>query len=168
VISTVLGDVGALGTAVGAAFIGAQIGVSGRQARTQFEDGMTSIYRGLVAELPVQVFFDQAVAQELVAEKLSVFYRYFDLCNEQAFLHEQGRVSDQTWRQWRDGIEGNITRSAFKAAWAEIGLKVGEDFQELRRLLESIAEAARRPFEAAPEQNGGGEAAAATQQGNGA
>src|SRR4051794_25604227 len=117
--TTVLRDIGALGTFLGVVFAGAQLFYNRRQARTQFEDGLTAVYRSLVAELPVEFFLEGPAGQGVVTAHRSAFYRYFDLCNEQAFLHEQGRVSDETWLQWRDGIKGNFSRKAFQVAWFE-------------------------------------------------
>ena len=125
-----------MGTAVGVAFAGSQLVFNRRQSRTQFEDGLTSLYRELVAELPVEAFFKMEVADEIVQEHRAVFYRYFDLCNEQAFLHEQHRISQITWEQWKGGIEANMERSAFRKAWLnEIEPHVDGDFEEFRRML---------------------------------
>jgi hypothetical protein len=139
VTTTVLADIAALGTFLGVLFAGAQLVYNRRQARTQFEDSLTAAYRELTAELPIDVFLDGPIAREVVAAHRSVFYRYFDLCNEQVFLHDQGRISDATWTQWRDGIEGNFARPAFRAAWFDdIAPHVGSDFQELRRIVDTF------------------------------
>jgi hypothetical protein len=138
-VTSVLADIGALGTFFGVVFAGVQLVYSRHQARTTFEDGVTSLYRKLASELPVEVFFNSTVAPEIVKAHRAVFYRYFDLCNEQAFLFEQERVSSETWEQWRDGMKGNMGRSAFKQAWyQEIQPYVGDDFQEFKRVLAGL------------------------------
>jgi hypothetical protein len=137
VVTEILADVGAIGTAVGVAFAGSQLVFNRRQSRTQFEDGLTSLYRELVAELPVEAFFKVEVPDEVVHARRAVFYRYFDLCNELAFLYEQNRISDNTWEQWKGGIAANMRRSAFSKAWLnEIEPYVDGDFREFVPLHE--------------------------------
>lgn len=68
---------------------------------------------------------------------LDDFYHYIDLTNEQVFLRIQGRVTAATWRNWREGIEGHLSRPAFQRAWEEIKLRAPESFTELRRLCAS-------------------------------
>jgi hypothetical protein len=135
-VNHVLTDIAAVGTALGVGFTAWQLLLNREQARTEFEDRMTETYRALVASLPVEVFFDLPVDREIVADHIGVFYRYFDLCNEQAFLRKQNRISDETWEQWRDGMEGNMGRDAFATAWHElIEPNIGKDFQEFKCVL---------------------------------
>lgn len=50
-------------------------------------------------------------------------------------------LTDATCNQWRDGIEGNFARTAFRAAWLdEIAPHVGSDFQELKVVLDTFPE----------------------------
>jgi hypothetical protein len=137
-VTDILVDAGSLATAVGVIFAGAQLWISRRQSRTQFEESLSSRYRDIVSQLPVGAFLDEAMSPDELQEARSAFYRYFDLCNEQAFLNEQGRISDEAWEQWRDGIESNMRRRAFEAAWSEIEPKIGGDFDEFRRVLASL------------------------------
>lgn len=135
-VSEILIDIGSLGTAVAVVFTGTQLQFNRRQARTQFEDGLTSRYRDLVGQLPIGAFLNEDVPVDELREALGAFYRYFDLCNEQAFLYEENRISDETWKEWREGIESNMRRRAFKTVWLqEIEPKIGRDFDELRRVL---------------------------------
>jgi hypothetical protein len=139
VVSEVLVDIGSLGTAAGVIVTASQLWINRRQARTQFEDGLTARYRDLVRELPIGAFLDGEMETDELRAALGVFYRYFDLCNEQAFLHEEGRVSHASWEQWRDGIESNMRRPAFRTAWLrEIQPRIGDNFDEFRRVLDSL------------------------------
>ena len=56
-------------------------------------------------------------------EELSAFLQYVDLCNEQAYLHDTRRVSDDTWFDWRDGIEHTFRLPYFELAWRYIYLE---------------------------------------------
>lgn len=129
-----------------AAIVGIGIGAyqlwqTRKQAQTTFEDSMAKEYRELANKFPTKVFYDFPFSEELTArEKAKAqdeFYRYFDLTNGQIFLREAGRISDQTWAFWCDGIKTNMQRAAFKAAWNDIGVKARLDFAELRLLIES-------------------------------
>ncbi len=71
---------------------------------------------------------------------LSAYYRCFDLCNEQVFLHDNERLNEETWLQWRAGIAGNVRRKAFRVAWEEhIRPCIGKDFGEFKRLYKELA-----------------------------
>src|SRR5690349_23824501 len=112
-VTGVIVDIGSLATAVGVFVTGWQLWLNRRQARTQFEDGLVSRYRELVRELPVAVFLEKEVDEGELQSVLGPFYRYFDLCNEQAFLNEERRINRDTWVQWCDGIESNMRRRPF-------------------------------------------------------
>jgi len=119
--------------AVGVLLTLRQLRFNETQAQASFEDGLTASYRRIVAELPIGALLNETLAPDEAASARSAFYRYFDLCNEQVFLRDNHRLSDETWDQWRDGIAGNLARVAFKAAWREMETGIGDDFTELRR-----------------------------------
>jgi len=96
-------------------------------------------YRDVVRDLPVEALFGEELDAEQYAKALPVFYRYFDLCNLQAYLWERGRLRRATWREWEEGIQQNLANPAFATAWAEVSTRAGESFDELRRLLTSHA-----------------------------
>lgn len=118
-----------------------QLWLSRQQAITTFEDSMAKEYRELAQKMPTKVFYDWPHCEGLTAEErrdaIDDFYRYFDLTNGQIFLRETGRVSQQTWEFWRDGIKTNMTRPAFVEAWGSIKSKAKLDFVELRLLIET-------------------------------
>jgi hypothetical protein len=139
VTSEVLVAIGTLGTAAGVALTAWQLILNRWQARTQFEDGLTERYRDLVRELPIGAFLNEELSEEEMRDARGVFYRYFDLCNEQAFLSSKNRVSDPTWSEWLDGIESNMRRKAFQTAWLdEMAPCIGGDFVEFRAVLEGF------------------------------
>jgi hypothetical protein len=145
-VTKILVDIGSLGTAGGVMVTAIQLWLNRREARSQFEEGLTSRYRDLVRELPAGAFLDEDVPIEEIRNARSAFYRYFDLCNEQAFLNEEGRISEDTWRQWEDGIASNMRRRAFRKAWCEeIEPKIGGDFEELKRVLGGLDAASFEP-----------------------
>lgn len=106
------------------------------QARTSFEDDLTREYRKIIGLLPAEAFYEDGDI-ELTDEYRRALYRYFDLSNEQLFLASQGRISQETEAQWRDGITGNLLRlPVFHKAWEEISGRVPDDFfEDLRKLV---------------------------------
>ncbi len=130
--------VGSVATALAVLIAVVQLHLNWRQARTRFEDGLTAVYRQLVWELPIGAFLDEELSPREIWEARGAFYRYFDLCNEQAFLSKgrfRGRISTRTWSEWQAGIESNMSRSAFRAAWLHLEPRIGPDFAEFKEIL---------------------------------
>ncbi len=113
-----------------------QLRTAEEQARTAFEDDLSREYRTIIGELPPEAFYVKGEVTPSEATRRA-FYRYFDLSNEQLFLAREGRVSDATVEQWKDGIRGNLERlPAFRAAWADIADRVPDDFfEDLSKLV---------------------------------
>jgi hypothetical protein len=130
-----------LGTAVAAIFtaFGAwaavkQLKLMKRQGVTALEDTLSSEYRQLASTLPLPALLGESLKDEEHHQALDEFYRYFDLCNHQIYLHDEKRISDETWVFWCEGIQSNLKRPAFARAWTEIAARANSDFDELRRL----------------------------------
>ena len=116
-----------------------------QQSVTSFEDGLVDAYRGIAKDLPLDALLGADVGAEEVEKHLPAFYRYFDLCNQQAFLRKQGRIRAETWRLWQEGIVSNLQRPAFALAWAEIASRAKGDFDELRALCPPAPVPVRQP-----------------------
>ena len=130
----VLSALSSIATAVGVAVAAYQLFVTRRQATTTFEDTLNTQYRQAIERLPIEALFGEKLKEQDQAELLPHFYRYFDLCNEQAFLFSLGRVSKKTWENWEDGIRGNMARPAFRSAWCDVARRANGDFESLRKL----------------------------------
>jgi hypothetical protein len=104
------------------------------QARTNFEDDLSSEYRDLARSIPVKVHFGEELAPEEFEQAFPRLYQYIDLTNEQIFLRMNGRISKATWFNWRDGIRSNLARPAFAKAWTRVKAGSTGSFSELRRL----------------------------------
>ena len=60
-----------------------------------------------------------------IKEKTLRYMRaYFDLCSEEYFLHNEGKIDDNTWREWESGIKYTFSKTAFKKGWKIISLDV--------------------------------------------
>lgn len=130
----VLAALSSMATAIGVGVAAYQLQVTRKQSVTGFEDSLAAQYREIASTLPLKALLGESLTTEEHSDRLQYFYRYFDLCNEQAFLHRNGRVSDSTWTFWKDGILTNLRRPAFAAAWQEIASRAMDDFNELKSL----------------------------------
>jgi hypothetical protein len=77
-----------------------------------------------------------ALPPELRGPCRDAIYQYIDLSNEGAVLHNQRRITEETWIEWRKGIETNMRLPAFADVWAEVDEKSPTSFEELRALEE--------------------------------
>lgn len=128
--------IGGMATAIGVGIGAWQVSETRKLARSSFEDGLVKEYRKLTRALPTDALMGLPLSEQDHRESLDDFFRYFDLCNEQVFLRDCGRISDATWKMWTDGIVANMRRPAFWQAWKEVSLKAGHDtFSELRAYL---------------------------------
>jgi hypothetical protein len=132
--ATAGGGIGGVFTAIAAIVAAWQLWHMQQQSTTSFEDALVREYRELASTLPLAALLGESISDDLHAAKLDEFYRYFDLCNSQVFLHDQGRISDATWAFWEQGIRSNLRRPAFARAWTEIASRANGDFSELRRV----------------------------------
>ena len=121
-------------TAIGVLIAAWQLWRAYRQSITTFEDSLACEYRELAATLPTKALLGERLTDQEHNDHFDKFYRYFDLSNEQAFLHECRRISPSTWQFWRDGIASNLRRPAFRRAWNEVCRRDNSVFSELRTL----------------------------------
>jgi ABC-type nickel/cobalt efflux system permease component RcnA len=127
-----------------------------QQAEGTFEDGMAREYRKIIATLPVDALLGKDLDPVEQEKCLGFFYRYFDLSNEQAFLHDnKKRIRDETWKEWKTGIIWNLQLPAFRKTWSRIQEQLkdqGGIFSDLRSLVEEADRGAKH--EPAPSVGG--------------
>ncbi|MEE6209832.1 hypothetical protein U3A55_06680 [Salarchaeum sp. III] len=117
-------------TALGAVLIVHRIRQNRHQFQRSFEDELTREYRELTKEMPVEMLLDES--KPLTESELNLLYNYVDLTNEQVWLRRAGRVSRETWLNWRDGIRSNFHRENFRRGWAVIYWRTGDGtFEDL-------------------------------------
>ncbi|GAB1488642.1 hypothetical protein MASR2M8_10880 [Opitutaceae bacterium] len=124
-------------TAIGVVAAAYQIRVSRIQSVTEFEDGFAKEYRELASRLPVRALLGAELSAEEKKEHFDELVRYIDLNNEQIFLRQVGRVRQETWLFWRDGMKSNLEKAAFRWAWNEVEQTQTSEFSEFRRLVAS-------------------------------
>jgi hypothetical protein len=128
-----LADLASIATTIGVFFAGWQVSQSRKHHVTNFEDDLAREYRVLLKGIPVGLLLGDVPTEDEYRDCLDDMFRYIDLCNEQAFLHQKGRVRGETWIFWKDGIASNLKRPAFKRAWSEISRRAEGEFSELRK-----------------------------------
>ncbi len=118
-----------------------QITLARKQATTTFEDSLNEQYRRIMESIPTDIWLGselKALGDEQRSRCRDAIYRYIDLSNEQAFLHDKKRITDDTWIQWKEGIKSNLRLPAFEEVWIEVKEKCPASFKELHALYNPL------------------------------
>jgi len=59
---------------------------------------------------------------EIKSKTLRYMRAYFDLCSEEYYLWKKGNIDNDTWEEWKSGIEFAFSKPAFTQAWENLGL----------------------------------------------
>ncbi|HMS40181.1 MAG TPA: hypothetical protein PKE69_08150 [Pyrinomonadaceae bacterium] len=119
---------------------GEQIKATKELHNIQFEDSLAREYRELTQNLPIEALLGKRLSKEEFENARKYLFHYINLTNDQIFLRSKGRISDDTWTDWKDGIKSNMNLPAFEKMWKEIETSenkkddLQKSFQELRRL----------------------------------
>jgi hypothetical protein len=139
--------IASLFAAVGVYLLWRQVREAKEQARSTFEDGLAHEYRDIIATVPITALLGGDLGEDEQRKHRLSFYRYFDLSNEQVFLHDKKRrIRDETWEEWKTGITWNLQLPAFRKAWSgiqELLTDRGGIFSELRSLVEEAHKGAK-------------------------
>ncbi|HEV7903172.1 MAG TPA: hypothetical protein VGO96_04960 [Pyrinomonadaceae bacterium] len=133
-VAIIVGTLSSAATAVGVGLAWWQLKLTKKQAKTQFEDGLAQQYREIIQQMPVEALLGEMLTKEEYDATLKFFYHYIDLSNEQVFLRQTNKISDETWETWLDGIKDTLSLPAFNEAWKYIKSKATNRFEELRKL----------------------------------
>lgn len=130
----VINSAAAVATATGIAFGVDQVLRSRRQRMADFEQRFVDEYRSVVRRIPLEMLPGENDYDPSDQCARRAFHDYFELCEDEAFQARQRprRVSEVAWAEWRDGINSNMSRPAFQAAWLDLGEAAPEQFDELR------------------------------------
>jgi hypothetical protein len=134
-MSEKINAIASVATAIGVLVAIVQLWYARKLATTEFEDQLAAQYRQLIRELPVEALMGKPLSDQQHKAALGTFLHYFDLSNEQAFLHRKGRITAAAWEQWEDGIRDHLQRPAFSLAWSEISAAMPDSFEDLRAVL---------------------------------
>lgn len=127
-------------SAVGVVFVYWQLEITKSIAQLQFEDTLEKEYRDLAARIPTGALIGGELSSRQYRAAFDEFFRYFDLSNKQVMLRKHGRIGESTWKNWRSGIQFNLSLPGFKKAWTDVKEQTSpqksEFFSELRKLEE--------------------------------
>lgn len=115
-----------------------QIRLTAKINQTKFEDGLDKEYREIIAKIPMDVLIGKKINWVDSKERKQTrehIYNYLDLCNGQIYLRSIGRVSDDRWDGWRDGIEANLQKPEIQKVWKEVRGKSPSTFSFLGRSI---------------------------------
>jgi len=111
-----------------------QIKQTNQLSITNFEDGLARQYREIIQHIPVKALLNEGLAGNDYDVAFNEIYNYIDLTNEQIFLRQQNRIRKETWENWRDGIQSNLSLPTFQRVWKIIKEMAPDYFKEIRRL----------------------------------
>jgi hypothetical protein len=63
--------------------------------------------------------------------------RYLNLCSEEFYLHDRGRIDRRTWDVWRDGMRATMALPAFQDGWVRLGPDYGY-YGEFHRFMADL------------------------------
>jgi hypothetical protein len=143
-------------TAGGIIGVGWQLLLNRRQMTAGFERTFVDRYERVIHDVPLALLLGETFAPQDDELALRAFFEYFELCEEQLYYRETGKISGPTWHDWWEGIALNLRRPAFKQAWNHLKDRVIvspgvalqarlEQFTLLRRAIDAID--ADRPFD---------------------
>jgi hypothetical protein len=106
-------------TTIGVCLVLIQLRQSQRQRHRQFEDLYLQRYWTLLDRMPTtcEPLLTDVHSDPGDEERLRWILTYLQLCEDQAEMRAQGWVTDQTWRQWADGIGSKIKEWPCAPAW---------------------------------------------------
>lgn len=92
-----------------------------KQLQLNFFSEYTKRYQEIMLNLPESVNrenFDYDVLSPEIKDKTLRYMRaYFDLCSEEYFLKRKKHIDDETWKEWKTGMEFAFSKVAFRKAW---------------------------------------------------
>jgi len=97
-----------------------------KQLQLTFFSEYTKRYQEITLNLPSNInredFSFDALPPELKDRTLRYMRAYFDLCSEEYFLKRKNHLDDETWKEWKTGMEFSFSKTAFREAWKTLQL----------------------------------------------
>jgi hypothetical protein len=135
-ISSIVGMIAFFATIVAVVIAGRQIFLMKQQEKNGYEHSFNAQYRDIISRLPAEVLLGQSISTVETKRALGAFVAYFDLCNEQIWLHHQlGLISHASWVEWEEGIVSQLATPAFRAAWKLMDQNKPNVYRELREFI---------------------------------
>ena len=84
------------------------------QNKRAFYSEYTKRYQDIILAMPDNVFDGSG---ELNSITLKYTQLYFDLCNEEYYLHKEGQLPEGIWNNWKEGMKQTTKLVLFKKSW---------------------------------------------------
>jgi hypothetical protein len=127
-----LSALASVATAIGVGLLFGQVQESRRQRQADFERGFDDRYHDVVGRLPLPLLLDELAYDPSHDCARRAFYDYFELCQEELFYVQSGRISKPTWADWEEGISANLRKAAFRGAWLDLSTAAPDQFDLFR------------------------------------
>ena len=62
---------------------------------------------------------------------------YGNLCSEEFALHKEGRIPNEIWKIWRQGIKGNFETSVWREAWRLVAVEY-QSYRSFYAFMETV------------------------------
>jgi hypothetical protein len=136
IVFDIIGAVAGLATAGGVGVAAWQLREQRQQRRADFELRFSDRYEGIVSKIPLQVLLGISPysAQDEIPRR--AFYDYFELCELETYYREAGQITDETWKDWKSGIESNRRLKSFRDAWSDLSVAAPRQFELFRQKFE--------------------------------
>lgn len=102
------------------------------QSKTAFEDSLSKEYREIIRSIPYSALIGEQITEDDQEHEFNKVYNYMDFCNEQIFLRKNGRVRENTWIDWQNGMKINFSLPIFEETSKKVFDKLPDIFHELR------------------------------------
>ena len=97
-----------------------------KQRKLQMYAEYTRRYQDIFLNMPDDIYNGTAE----IDERTKKFMRfYFDLCNEEYHLWQEGFVKNKVWQLWVEGMQIETKREIFQKAWGAIKNDYNPDFR---------------------------------------
>ena len=138
-----------LATAAGIIGVGWQLQQNWRQLVLGFERTFVDRYERIIRDVPLSLLLGDSLDPSRDREALRAFYDYFELCEEEMYYRQVGKISTSTWSDWWEGIALHLRRQAFRTAWEYLRERVNvaparggqvrvTQFELLRQAIQAI------------------------------
>jgi hypothetical protein len=91
------------------------------QLQLSFFADYTKRYQEITLNFPESInekdFSFEGLSPEVRDKTLRYMRAYFDLCSEEYFLWRKKHIDNETWLEWKTGIEFAFSKTAFVEAW---------------------------------------------------
>lgn len=92
-----------------------------KQLQLNFFSEYTRRYQEITLNFPESIneenFDYDSLSTEVKDKTLRYMRAYFDLCSEEYFLKRKSNIDNETWLEWKTGMEFAFSKSAFQQAW---------------------------------------------------